>query len=132
SPRVRRRWSARPLGGLRPCRIAASAAGRFARGYTYRVAETHTAREHPYIVRTPGTCGGRARIDGTRIAVWLLVGAILRDGSSPEEFVADYPHLNLAQVHDALSFYYDHRSEIDRDLREQEAAWPRKKPRKSR
>lgn len=82
-------------------------------------------KEHPYVVRTPGTCGGRARIDRTRIAVWFVVGAIVHRGETPEEFVEAYPHLNLAEVHDALSYYYDHRDEIDGDLRDQEAVWPK-------
>ena len=50
----------------------------------------------------------------------------------PEEFVEQYPHLTLAQVYDALSFYYDHRPEIERDLRDQEAAWPRRRVRNLR
>ncbi len=56
---------------------------------------------HRYIVRTPGTCGGRARVDRTRIPVWLIVSAVIRAGRSPEEFVEDYPRITLSQVHDA-------------------------------
>ena len=85
---------------------------------------------HPYVVRTEGTCGGRARIDGTRIPVWMIVSVIVRGGSTPEEFVEQYPHLDLARVHDALSYYYDHRTEIQRDLRDQGTAWrARSRPR---
>src|SRR5437773_1397248 len=88
---------------------------------------------HPYVVRSAGTCGGRARIDGTRIPVWLVVSAIVRGGMTPEEFLESYSHLRLYQVYDALSFYYDHRVEVQRDLREQDAAWKKlTKPRKSR
>jgi uncharacterized protein (DUF433 family) len=36
-------------------------------------------------------------------------------GMTPEELVAEFPHLTLASVHDALSYYYDHREEIDAD-----------------
>jgi uncharacterized protein (DUF433 family) len=86
-------------------------------------AAAHDRKEHAYVVRTPGTCGGRARIDGTRIAVWLVVDAIVRRGGTPEEVVEAHPHLNLAQVHDALSYFYDHREEIEADLREQDDAW---------
>jgi hypothetical protein len=35
---------------------------------------------------------------------------------TPEELVTLFPHLTLAQVYDALSYYYDHKAEIDRDL----------------
>jgi uncharacterized protein (DUF433 family) len=90
------------------------------------------ALSHPYIVHSEGVCGGRARVDGTRIPVWQIVSSIVRSGSSPEEFVEAYPHVTLAQVHDALSFYYDHREELERDLRDQEAAWRKSKRQSSR
>jgi uncharacterized protein (DUF433 family) len=56
--------------------------------------------------------------------VWFIVAAVVFGGDTPDEFVESYPHLNLAQVYDALSYYYDHREEIDRDRAEQEAVWP--------
>jgi uncharacterized protein (DUF433 family) len=87
--------------------------------------------EHPHVVKTPGTCGGRARIDGSRIPVWQVAEAIVRGGLSAEEFVEAHPQLTLAQVYDALSFYYDHRGKVQTDLRAQAAAWPKAK-RKSR
>jgi hypothetical protein len=37
-----------------------------------------------------------------------------------DEIVAMYPSLNHAMVHDALSFYYDHRELIDRLIEENE------------
>jgi uncharacterized protein (DUF433 family) len=37
-------------------------------------------------------------------------------GSAAEEIQAKLPHLSLAQIHDALSFYYDHQEEIDADI----------------
>ena len=36
---------------------------------------------------------------------------------TPDEIVQSHPHLTLAQVHDALSYYYDHIDEIKADLR---------------
>ena len=36
-----------------------------------------------------------------------------RAGLSPEEIQAEYPHLTLAQVFDALSYAQDHPEEID-------------------
>ena len=47
-----------------------------------------------------------------------VVNYILRQGLSPEELVKEFPHLTLAQVYDALSYYYDHQEEIERELRE--------------
>jgi uncharacterized protein (DUF433 family) len=77
----------------------------------------------PRVVRTEGTCGGRARIDGTRIPVWLVVSFIVRGEKTREEFLEAYPHITLPQVEAALAYYSDHREEVDGDLRFQDAAW---------
>ncbi len=37
-------------------------------------------------------------------------------GTMPEEILIHLPHLTLAQVFNALSYYQDHRDEIDQDL----------------
>ncbi len=75
-----------------------------------------TKTEHPYIVRVKGVCGGRPVIKGTRIPVWLIAGWA-KDSYSPEEIQQEiYPQLSLAQIYDALSYYYDHQTEIDIDL----------------
>jgi uncharacterized protein (DUF433 family) len=68
-----------------------------------------------HIVRTPGVCGGEARIDGTRLPVWMLVAQI-QSGATPDDLLAGYAHLALsrAQLYAALSYYYDHQPEIDR------------------
>lgn len=71
--------------------------------------------EHLYIVRMPGVCGGEPVIKETRFPVRSIVGYIGM-GMTPEEIVKDFPQLNLSQVHDALSYYYDHQEEIDRDI----------------
>ncbi len=35
--------------------------------------------------------------------------------------ITNHPHLNLSQVHDALSYYYENRDELDRKIeRDQE------------
>ena len=73
--------------------------------------------EHPHIVRTPGFCGGRPRIDGTRISVTTIV-QFLRESTSAEGIVSALPNLSLAAVHDAISYYYDHQAEIDGELAE--------------
>ncbi len=77
---------------------------------------TITKTEHPYVVRVRGVCGGRPVIKDTRIPVWLIVGW-LKDGRSPEQIQKEiYPHLSLAQLYDALSFYYDHQQEVEADI----------------
>lgn len=67
--------------------------------------------EHPHIVRVEGVCGGQPIIDGLRITVDQVVRLHL-DGASPEEITRALP-LTLGQIFDALSYYHDHRSEID-------------------
>lgn len=39
-------------------------------------------------------------------------------GLTPDEIINAHPHLILPQVHDALSFYYEHRDELDREIRQ--------------
>jgi uncharacterized protein (DUF433 family) len=75
-------------------------------------------REH--IVQTPDTCSGKPRIAGTRIKVEQVVIWHERIGMSPEEILSLWPHLTLADVHAALTYYHDHRDEIERDLAEDE------------
>ena len=72
------------------------------------------------IVITPGTCGGKPRIAGHRIKVQHVALWHLREGLSPEEIVEDHPSITLAEVHAALSYYYDHKEQIDKDIREGE------------
>ena len=46
-------------------------------------------------------------------------------GWEAEEIHAAHPHLALAQIHAALSFYYDHKSELDEQMRRQMANYER-------
>lgn len=71
------------------------------------------------IVATPGTCGGKPRIDGTRMKV-EDVAMYHAGGMTVEEIVEDF-ELTPAQVHTALAYYYDHQEEIERDIAEGEA-----------
>ncbi len=73
---------------------------------------TETKTEHPHIVRRTGTAGDTAVLAGTNIAVWFIVRQ-LRTGDTPENIVVSLPHLTLAGVYDAMSYYHDHRAEID-------------------
>ena len=71
---------------------------------------------HPHITSNPQICGGSPIIEGTRFPVRSVVSYILHQGLSPEELVSRFSHLNLAQVHDALAYYYDNCAEIQQDL----------------
>ena len=70
---------------------------------------------HPYVVRRDGVHGGRPVIAGTRIPVSTIVERI-QLGDTPEDIVRDFPPLTLAQVYDALSYYHEHRQEIDAEI----------------
>jgi uncharacterized protein (DUF433 family) len=55
-------------------------------------------------------------ITGANTKVVELVLDKMAYGSSPEEMHVQYPHLSLAQIHAALSYYYEHQAEIDADI----------------
>lgn len=77
--------------------------------------DTIVKTEHPYIVRKSGLCGGSPVIDGSRITV-KLIAQLVKTGTTAEEILASYPHLSLAQIYDAISYYFDHREEIEQDI----------------
>ena len=67
---------------------------------------------------------GRPRIQGTRFKV-IHMARDRREGLNVDAIQAAYPHLSLAQIHAALSYYYANKDELDtqmeRDDRELEA-----------
>lgn len=79
---------------------------------------TQTAYQH--IVQTPGTLGGKPRIDGHRIAVEHVAVWHEQLGYSVEEIACDYG-LTLAQVYAALTYYHDHKEVMDQSMKESEA-----------
>ncbi len=68
--------------------------------------------EHCHIVRNSEILSGEPIIRGTRTPVRAIV-EMWRIGVSPEEIPQRLPHLVLAQVFDALSYYLDHQAEIN-------------------
>ncbi|RJQ27120.1 DUF433 domain-containing protein [Candidatus Parcubacteria bacterium] len=63
------------------------------------------------IIKTEGICGGDARVDGTRIPVWML--EILRQaGCSEIQILNEYPHLNLNELREAFSYADNNSKEI--------------------
>ena len=69
-----------------------------------------------HITKDSGVCGGKACIDNTRIRV-MDIALLQRQGLEPGEML-DYfsVPLSLAQVHGALTYYYDHPDEIEADI----------------
>jgi uncharacterized protein (DUF433 family) len=79
----------------------------------------------------PKVFRGRPCIRGTRIPVDFIFDMRQRDGMSPEEIAEQFPWVTLSDVHAALSYYYDHREEIQRMVDEAEARmeqWKRDNP----
>lgn len=62
---------------------------------------------------------GVAWIDDTNVKVIEVVLDKFAYGWSPEEIHLQHPDLSLAQIHAALSYYYDHQQELDTDIERQ-------------
>ena len=67
------------------------------------------------LVSSPDVCGGRLRIEGTRITVNQIV-TLYKQGYNAEEIADQYPHLTMAQVYAALLHYHTNQEEIDASL----------------
>jgi len=60
---------------------------------------------------------GIAWIAGTRVKVLEVVLDKIANGSSPEEIHFQHPNLSLAQIHGALTYYYENQSDIDSQIK---------------
>ena len=67
------------------------------------------------IAQTPGICGGRPRIVGTRITV-QSIAIDFNAGMRPEGIVAERTHLTQAKVYAALAYYYANKEAIDAEI----------------
>jgi uncharacterized protein (DUF433 family) len=72
------------------------------------------------IAQDAGICGGRPRIAGTGVSVRRIAGWY-RLGQTPEEIAAQIPHLSLAQVLAALTYYNANREDMDAEMVLEEA-----------
>ena len=70
-----------------------------------------TTTEHCYIIRKKGILSEEPIVKGTRTPVRAIV-ELWRLGYAPEEIPVALPHLSLAAVFDALSYFCDHSEEI--------------------
>lgn len=84
---------------------------------------------YAHIVKEPGYCGGKAAIDTSRVRVNNVV-FLNKQGKTPEEILAIYPDLSLVQIYAALTYYYDHKAQIEGELAEDEASDERHERRK--
>ncbi len=70
------------------------------------------------ITTSPEVRGGRPCIAGTGLRVIDIVIATIFHHRTPGEIASDY-EITLAQVHAALAYYYEHKTELDEDVRQQ-------------
>ena len=57
-------------------------------------------------------------IQGTSMKVVELVTSVHAYGWSPEELHFQYPHLSMSQIYSALAYYWEHKEEIDTDMKQ--------------
>jgi uncharacterized protein (DUF433 family) len=75
--------------------------------------------EYSTIVRTPGVCGGDARVIRTRIPVWVL-HRMRQLGISESDILKSYPTLRAVDLVQAWSYADHHRQEIEEAIRANE------------
>jgi uncharacterized protein (DUF433 family) len=67
---------------------------------------------------------GVAWIGGTRVKVTEVVLDKMAYGWSPEEIHFQHPQLSLAQIHAALTYYYENQTALDLQIAEQAREGP--------
>lgn len=85
--------------------------------------------KHPYITKEKGVQGGKPIVAGTRIPVSTII-IWYKEGKEIYEILNMYPQLNPSQIHDALSYYYDYKEEMEKEiaLMQDEIRWQKKYP----
>jgi uncharacterized protein (DUF433 family) len=79
-----------------------------------------TTVEKSHIESTPGICGGKPRIAGHRIRVQDIYVLHELKGLSPDEILRAFPDISLADVHAAMTYFWDHRDDILLQMKEDE------------
>jgi uncharacterized protein (DUF433 family) len=91
---------------------AADAAGQVAASGT----ETSDSPTYPHLWFDDR---GRPWIDDTNIKVIEVVLDHTASGMSPQQIHDEYPDLSLAQIHAALTYYFDHKQAMDDEIERQ-------------
>lgn len=72
-----------------------------------------TSERYRYITCLAGVRSGNPIVEGSRIAVHDVIG-LLHNGETIDTLIVNcFPQLTRAQVYECLSYYEDHRGEID-------------------
>jgi len=77
-----------------------------------------TAIQH--IESKPDVLNGKPKIVGRRVSVQHVVVWHEKMGKSVDEIATEFD-LSLAEIHAALSYYFDHREKIDADIKNDQA-----------
>lgn len=64
------------------------------------------------VQKTPGICGGHARIRSTRIPIWTLI-SLQNQGAEDAELLRNFPALTPFDLTVARAYYASHAEEID-------------------
>ena len=67
------------------------------------------------VQKTPGVCGGHARIRSTRIPIWTLI-SLQHQGADDNELLHNFPSLTPFDLSVARAYYVSHTEEIDRAI----------------
>jgi uncharacterized protein (DUF433 family) len=73
------------------------------------------------LVRTPEVCGGRLRIDGTRMTVNQIV-TLHNQGLTAPQIVEQYPRRTLSEIFTVLAWYHANKPEFDKELADEAAS----------
>jgi uncharacterized protein (DUF433 family) len=71
--------------------------------------------KHPHITINKKICGNSPFIKETRTTVRPIVN-YYKQGLSPEEINSKLSYLKLAEIYDALAFYYDNKEYIEKEI----------------
>jgi len=72
-----------------------------------------------FIVKTPGTCGGRARVAARRIPVSSVYRWFL-SGYGPEDILEKYEGATLAEIYAAITYALANRDEIGAEIEQED------------
>ena len=73
---------------------------------------------YPHVVSLEGSPARLERLPWIRVA--QIVIDYLNHGWSADEICIHYPHLRLAEIHSALAYYFDHKTQIDAEIEEEQ------------
>ena len=81
-----------------------------------RLTYTRRMMTAEFLTHIQRDAAGTAWIDDTGVKVIQVAQAHLGHGWSAEAIHENYPHLSLAQIHAALSWFFDHQEEMEKDM----------------